>query len=143
MHLGGDGDVFARTRRQRPISPCIKTARRYVEQSTQDPCQQGGLEESETRFGVAVLFVANQAAAFDKISCSILSGLSRATVTPVPDALQWSVRRRRNLHRALLTWAKLTRQLARLRPARSNSTIWRRNSGAYQFLIDAFLSLRI
>src|SRR5882672_2688520 len=105
------------------------------------------LHESEERFGFAELSLANQAAAFERISRSSLSwrfsrrnrlSSARSSVVSPPSPRPAS-------RASCLTHSAIdqgvgpnSRDNSRgLRPARTSSTILRRNSGAYRFCLLA------
>src|SRR3990172_2721081 len=143
-------DVHARTRRQWTLIPCIEATRGYFEQSAHDPYRMGGLvrlHESEQRFGIAGFSFANQAAAFERISRSSRNrrfsrrsrtSSSRSAVVSPPSPVPAS-RAARLTHRAMVQAdGPNSRESSEgLRPDRTNSTIWRRNSGTYRFCLFA------
>jgi transposase-like protein len=139
----------------RSIQPCVKRTSRNLQQSAHHPDRVGGLvrlHEPEERFEVP-LSVANQAAAFERISRSSLSlrfsrrnrdNSSRSGVVRPPSALPPS-------RCACLTHNEIDQAVgpnsfasnAGLRPLRTKSTICRLNSGVYRTPFSAISNTSI
>src|SRR5207302_11012139 len=138
-------DIGPLPSRHRALLPSIEAARGHFKQSAHNPYRVGGLvrlHESEERFGVAGFSVANQAAAFARISRSSLSlrfsrrsrvSSSRSALVKPPSPLPRS-------RASCLTHSEIVQAVgpnsrdssAGVRPLRTKSTIWRLNSGAYR-----------
>src|SRR5712671_649385 len=153
---------LARQRQVRPISlthrsiqPRIESASRNLQQSAHDPDRVGGLvhlHEPEERFEVP-LSVANQAAAFERISRSSFNlrtsrrnrdSSSRSAVVNPPSPLPAS-RLPCRTHSAIVQGVgpySFDKDLAVL-PLCAKSTICRLNSGVYRTLLAAMLNTSI
>src|SRR5580658_2489560 len=149
LDLAGEPQILSLTRAHRSIAPCIEPAPRYSQQSAHKPDRVGGLvrfHEPEERFEVP-LSVANQAAAFERISRSSFSlrfsrrsrdSSSRSVLVKPPSPLPAS--RASCLTHSAMLQAVGPNSFARdaaLRPERTKSTICRLNSGVYRIVLTA------
>src|SRR5208283_2561787 len=136
--------IRLRARTHRSLAPRIKPAPRDLEQSAHHPHRMGGLvglHEPEERFE-GPLSVANQAAAFERISRSSFSrrfsrrsrvSSSRSAVVRPPSP--WPASRASCLPQRAIVQAEGPNSLARdaaVRPDLSRPTICRLNSGVYR-----------
>src|SRR5207244_2401561 len=148
-----DPDIDPPPSGHRALLPSIEAARGHFKQPAHDPYRVGGLvrlHESEERFGVAGFSVANQAAAFARISRSSLSlrfsrrsrvSSSRSAVVSPPSPLPRS-------RASCLTHSEIVHAVgpnsrdssAGVRPPRTRSTIWRLNSGVYRTVFSAIVN---
>src|SRR6266404_596051 len=155
LDLPGQRQVRSISFAHRPIQPGIESASRNMQQSAHDPDRVGGLvhlHEPEERFEVP-LSVANQAAAFDRISRSSLSlrfsrrnrdSSSRSTEVNPPSPLPAS-------RLACLTHNPIVQGVgpnsfdndAAVLPPRTKSTICRLNSGVYRTVLLAISNTSI
>jgi len=150
MDLGRQRDIGTLSIRHRTSQPGIEATLGDLEHAAPDPYREAGLvrfHESEERFGFAELSLANQAAAFERISRSSLSwrfsrrnrlSSARSSVVSPPSPRPAS-------RASCLTHSAMDQGVGPnsldssrgLRPARTSSTIFRRNSGAYRFCLLA------
>src|SRR6202158_603906 len=148
VHIRRQRDILQRPPRRRALQPNIESAHRDCEQPAHRPYRIGGLvrfHKSEERFVFGAVSCANQAAAFDKISRSILSWRfsRRSFASSSRSALVKPPSPRPASRSACLTQPRIdhTEQPNSLlsctgcRPARTSSTICCRNSGVYRFAI--------
>src|SRR6202158_3885538 len=148
VHIRRQRDILQRPPRRRALQPNIESAHRDCEQPAHRPYRIGGLvrfHKSEERFVCGAVSCANQAAAFDKISRSILSWRfsRRSFASSSRSALVKPPSPRPASRSACLTQPRIdhTEQPNSLlsctgcRPARTSSTICCRNSGVYRFAI--------
>src|SRR5215469_4474730 len=144
--------ICSLARAHRPIPPGIETAPRNLKQPAHHPHRMGGLvhlHEPEERFE-GPLSVANQAAAFARISRSSLSlrfsrrsrlSSSRSAVVSLPSPLPRS-------RASCWTHSEIVQAVgpnsrdssAGFRPVRTRSTIWRLNSGVYRTFVFAIVN---
>src|SRR5439155_24842755 len=146
-------DIGPLPSRHRALVPSIEAARGHFKQSAHNPYRVGGLvrlHESEERFGVAGFSVANQAAAFARISRSSLSlrfsrrsrvSSSRSAVVSPPSPLPRS-RASCLTHREIVqaVGPNSRDSAAGVRPLRTISTICRLNSGVYRTVFSAIVN---
>src|SRR5450631_1237385 len=155
LDLPGQRQIRSISFAHRSIQPRIESTSRYMQQSAHDPDRVGGLvhlHEPEERFEVP-LSVANQAAAFDRISRSSLSlrfsrrnrdSSSRSAVVNPPSPLpasRLSCRTHSEIDHAV--GPNSFESDAGLRPLRAKSTICRLNSGVYLTLLVAISNTSI
>src|SRR5580700_7817816 len=144
-NLAGQHQIDALALAHRPIQPGVEAAPRNLEQSAHGPDRVDGLvhfDEPEERFEVASLSVANQAAAFDRISRSSFSrrfsrrsrvNSSRSALVRPPSPPPLSLAS--CLTHSAIVQADGPNSLASdaaLRPDLTRSTICRLNSGVYR-----------
>src|SRR6185437_10716029 len=136
----------------RPIEPRVVPTPRDLKQPAHHPHRMGGLvhlHEPEERFE-GPLSVANQAAAFARISRSSLSlrfsrrswmSSSRSALVSPPSPLPAS-RAARRIHKPIVQAVgpnSFASEVAE-RPERCSSTIWRLNSGVYRVVVFAIVN---